>query len=148
MQHVCAAKVPQWLIPHNRPLPLQRGAEVSLTGGRGDKVGGRNCAQHLWDPPLPHLLLQVPWESHVGDRRILSRGSTQPQEGEVEVVAADKGVGERGSVLPDFGNVLFGSCAGSLILLVVDVGYVPTHWEELGRLPPQGGPQTDSTASV
>ena len=66
----------------------------------------------------------------------------------MEVVAADKGVGERGSVLPEFGNVLFGSCAGSLVLLVVDVGYVPTHWEDLGRLPPQGGPQTDSTASV
>ena len=27
-------------------------------------------------------------------------------------------------------------------LRIGDVGYVPTHWEDTGRLPPSGGPHT------
>ena len=49
---------------------------------------------------------------------------------------ADKGVGEIGRIYLNFGNAICGSCAGSLIILVGDVGDIPMHWEEFGRLPP------------
>ena len=68
--------------------------------------------------------------------------------GAEEVGAADKGIGERGRVCPDFGNVICGSCAGSTVVWVGDMGYVPAYWENLGQLPPQGGTKTDGKATV
>ena len=41
-------------------------------------------------------------------------------------------------------------CCGGKIspyVWVGDVGYVPTHWEDSGQLPPQCGPQIDGEVS-
>ena len=54
--------------------------------------------------------------------------------------AYDAGVGKRWSGFLDVGNVLCVSCAGIPVVWAVDVGYVTTHWEDLGRILPQGGP--------
>ena len=78
----------------------------------------------------------------------MAGGSTQTQEVAAEVGVSDKGFGERGSGCPNFGNVLRGSCTGSIILLVGDMGDVPTHWYDIGRLPPQGGLHTDRTETA
>ena len=61
---------------------------------------------------------------------------------------ADMDIGERGSKCLDAGNVLGFGGTGGYFIWVGDVGYVPTHWEDLGRLPPQGGPQTDGAATT
>ena len=90
----------------------------------------------------------MPWKSPVGGGKLLAGVSTQPQEGAAEVGATEKVAGERRSVCLDFGNVLRGSCSGSIFIWVRDVGYVPTHWEEFGRLPPHGGPQNDGTETM
>ena len=37
--------------------------------------------------------------------------------------------------------------AGGPSVWVGDMSYVPTHWEESGRLPPQGGPSVYGLAS-
>ena len=68
--------------------------------------------------------------------------------GTVEVGTDDKGVGTRGSGCPDVRNVLRGSLTGSPVVWFVDVGYVPAHWEDLGRIPPKVGSKTDGTATV
>ena len=47
------------------------------------------------------------------------------QEGAAEVGASDAVVEERGSGCPGFGNVIRGSCAGSLVIWVGYVGDVP-----------------------
>ena len=60
----------------------------------------------------------------------------------------DKGVGGRGIVRLDFRNFLCGSCSGSIVVWVGDVVDVPMYWEDFGRIPPQGGPQTDGTATT
>ena len=74
--------------------------------------------------------------------------STQHQEDASEVGTADKGVWERGRVCPYFGNVLCGSCAGNLIIWVGDVGDLPIHWEEFGRISPQFRLHTDGTTAA
>ena len=53
----------------------------------------------------------------------------QTQEGVSELGADDKGVGERRIVCPDFGDVLPGSCVGSLIVWLIDLGDVTMYWE-------------------
>ena len=148
IRHVCTAKGPQCPAPLKRTVPPGIGAEDSTTRGRGGEVRGINYAQWILDPPIPHLLLQVPWESPVGSGQQLAGSSTQPQEITAEVGESDKGVGERGSVWPDFGNILCGSCSVSLAIWVGDVGYVPMYWEEFGRILPQGGPQTERRETV
>ena len=57
------------------------------------------------------------------------------------VVVADDGKG--GGRCPDIGNFI--CCSGTLgtSVWVGDMGYVPTHWEDAERLPPQIGPQVD-----
>ena len=60
-------------------------------------------------------------------------------------VVAD--VRKGGGVLLDVGNGLCHIGSGGTYLHVGDVGYIPTHWEDAGRLPPSGGPYTDGTAS-
>ena len=63
--------------------------------------------------------------------------------GEYDVV-----VGERGIGLLDAGDVLRCGGTGSSVPWVGDVGYVPAHWEDLGQLPPQGGPQIDKAENA
>ena len=62
--------------------------------------------------------------------------------------AADAVLGNRGSGCLVVDNVLRGSFAGSPVVWFGDVGYVPIHWEDLGRIPPQGGLRTDGAATV
>ena len=50
-------------------------------------------------------------------------------------------VGKIGSECPDVGFLLCGSCAGRPVLWVRDVRSFTAHWEDLGRITPQGGPQ-------
>ena len=37
---------------------------------------------------------------------------------------------------------LCGICAGRPVVWVRDVRYFTVNWEDIGRIPPQGGPQT------
>ena len=72
----------------------------------------------------------------------------EPKTVATEVGAADAGVGERGSGFPDAGDVLHGICEGSPVVWVGDVGYVPVHWVDLGRIPTQGGPHNYGEATA
>ena len=65
-----------------------------------------------------------------------------------EVGTADVRVGERGNVLPDVRDILCVSCTGSTFVWVRYVGQVPAHWDYLGSIPPQGGPQTDGAETT
>ena len=65
-----------------------------------------------------------------------------------EVGADDVVVGKRGRRYSHIGGVL--RCGGtfSSVIWAIDVGYVPVCWEDLGGLPPQGGPQTSEAATT
>ena len=78
----------------------------------------------------------------------MASDSAQPQMGAEEVGVADAVFGERGRIFPEFGVVLRCSGSGSLVIWVRNVSYVPVHWEDLGWLPPQAGPQTDRMATT
>ena len=78
----------------------------------------------------------------------MSGGGAQPQTGAEEVGMAEAVVGERGSGCLDSRDVLQCSVTASSVLWVGDVGYVTAHWEDLGWLPPQGGPHTDRAATM
>ena len=65
-----------------------------------------------------------------------------------EVKASDAVVGDRGSRQLDVGYVLHCSSAGSHVIWVGDMGYVPAHWQYLGCIPPHGGLQTDGEATT
>ena len=60
----------------------------------------------------------------------------------LEVGESGAGVGEIRSGYLDSGNALRGIFTGGPVIQVRDVGAVPAHWEDLGRIPPQDGPQT------
>ena len=64
-----------------------------------------------------------------------------------EESAAEVGVGveERMGGSPELIKVLFDGCSDSFNVCVGDVGDESTHWEEFGRISPQGGPQNDDT---
>ena len=62
--------------------------------------------------------------------------------------ASDAVVGDRGSRQLDVGYVLHCSSAGSHVIWVGDMGYVPAHWQYLGCIPPHGGLQTDGEATT
>ena len=62
LRHVSTAVGPQYKAYRDRTFPPERGAESSLTGRRGGKIGGSNCDKCLCHPPIPRLILQVPWE--------------------------------------------------------------------------------------
>ena len=58
-----------------------------------------------------------------------------------EVGAGCASIGKRGSVIPGVRDFICGSYAGIPFLWVRGVRYFTTHWEDFGRIPPQGGPQ-------
>ena len=51
------------------------------------------------------------------------------------------GVGKGGSGFLDLVNNLRGGGPGGPVVWVVDVGDDTIHWEGVGMVPPQGGPQ-------
>ena len=57
--------------------------------------------------------------------------------------ADDAGVGEGGGGFLYVGDVLCCSGTGGFNIWVRDMGYVPTYWEDTGRLTPQGGLHND-----
>ena len=57
------------------------------------------------------------------------------------------GVGKGGVRCSDVGNVLCHGGLGGTSAWVGDVGYVPTQWEDAGRLPSLGSLQNDGTAA-
>ena len=62
--------------------------------------------------------------------------------------ATGKGVGKRRHRFPGLGKDM---CVGGTGILAVWVGYMvadTAHWEVLGRISPQGGPQADMTETV
>ena len=61
---------------------------------------------------------------------------------------ADTGVLDRGSECQDIRGVLRGIGAGSLVVWVRDMGYIPAHSEDLGLISPQGGPQNYRTVTT
>ena len=66
----------------------------------------------------------------------------KPQTVEAELGVDDVVVGERVNGCTEFRGVLCCSGEVSTVIWDGDMGYVSAHWEDLGRLPPQGGPQT------
>ena len=56
-----------------------------------------------------------------------------------------QGVGKGGHGLPDTRNNLRGSGPGGPAVWVGDMGDENLHWDGVGRIPPQGGPQADGT---
>ena len=78
----------------------------------------------------------------------MAGGGAQLQTGAAEVGATDAVVGERVSGCPDVRDFLRFSGAVSLIIWIGEVGYLPAHWEDLGRLPPKGGLYTYRTETV
>ena len=69
-------------------------------------------------------------------------------EGAKKVSATDQGVGKRGRGYLDLGKDLHRSGPGSLDVWVRDVDDETVHWEVLGGIPAQGGPQDDGTATA
>ena len=61
--------------------------------------------------------------------------------------AADSGVEQGGFGCPDLGPDLPGGGSVGNDLWVGDVGRDTLHWEGFGRIPPQGGPQSDREAT-
>ena len=57
-------------------------------------------------------------------------------------------VGKRGSVCLDIGFSLCGSCAVRPVVWVRDVGCFTAHWEDLSRIKPQVGLQTDRASNA
>ena len=65
----------------------------------------------------------------------------------VEVCVTDEGAGKRGCGCPHLGpDILFDVPVG-IFVWVRDVVDDPTHWEGVGRIPPQGVPQADREAT-
>ena len=56
--------------------------------------------------------------------------------------------GERGSGCLDVGDVLRCSGSSSNVIWARDVGYLFMHWEDLGRILPQGGPHNDEASTA
>ena len=65
-----------------------------------------------------------------------------------EVGVGDAVVGKRGSIWTDVRGFLCGSCEKVPVVWVISVGYVTAHWEDLGRIPPQGGPYNDEASTA
>ena len=61
---------------------------------------------------------------------------------------ADVGVGEIGSGYLDVGSVLCCGATGGSFIWYRNVDFILTHWDELERIPPQGGPQTDGAKTA
>ena len=49
--------------------------------------------------------------------------------------------------MPVHGFYPCGSYSGIPVVWVRDVRYFTAHWEDLGRITPQGGPQTDGESA-
>ena len=56
--------------------------------------------------------------------------------------------GKRGFGCPDLGPDILGGGTVGIVVRVKDVGDNPTHWEDVGRIIPQGGPQADREATL
>ena len=61
----------------------------------------------------------------------------------MEVGEDDIGLGQGGGGCPDLGPDILGGGSLDTILQVRDVGIDATHWGDVGRVLPQGGPQDD-----
>ena len=58
----------------------------------------------------------------------------------------DTGLDKGGGRLPDLGPDKLGGGAVGTSIYIQDVGDDATHWEGVGQIPPQGGPQADREA--
>ena len=63
--------------------------------------------------------------------------------GAPEVVTTVQGIGKGGRGCPDARKNLCGGDKGGSDVWIGNVGADNAHWEGLGRIPPQGGPQAD-----
>ena len=129
-------------------MPPWRGTEAVPNGGVGGKDRDIYCDQHLWEPPFPIHLLQLPWDINIGIGRRLAGGGAQPTEGMIEVGATVEGVGKGGRGCPDLGKNLPGSGPGGPAVWVGDVGDDTTHWGGVGRITQQVGTQADETTTL
>ena len=68
--------------------------------------------------------------------------------GAAELDAADAGVGKREIRCLVIRNVRCVSCSGIPVVWVGDAGDVTSNWDYLGRIPPQGGLQTEETETA
>ena len=108
---------------------------------------GQRWRHSLWDNPRPSQLLQVYWESYLGGVRRLDSGGQKPLESTEEVGTNEKRAEQGGCGCPGLGKYLLRGVPVGHVVRVGDVGHYPTHWEDFGRIPPQGGPQADGEAT-
>ena len=76
----------------------------------------------------------------------MDSGGPQPAETTAEVGVAESCVYQGRCGCPDLGPELLGGGTVGHDLRVGDVGHDTAHWEDFGRIPPQGGPQADREA--
>ena len=86
-------------------------------------------------------------EVYIFGRRRLDGGGPQPTEIMAEVGRADAGLGQGGGGFPVLGPDIIGGGAVGTTVSFIDVGDDATHWEGVGQIPPQGGPQADREAT-
>ena len=71
----------------------------------------------------------------------MAGGGPQPQEGTEEVATVVTGDGKGGVECYEVRTVLCCGGTGGHYVWVGGVSCVPMHWEDSGRIPPQGGQQ-------
>ena len=64
-------------------------------------------------------------------------------EGQAEMGKTDKGAANRRCVCPDLGPDIIGGWYSRCFLQVGDVGDDRNHWEGVGQILPEGGPQAN-----
>ena len=78
----------------------------------------------------------------------MASGGQQPAEVKAEVGATDNVAGKRWCICLELGPDIIGGGPVCNDLRVRGVGNDPTHWEGVGRIPPQGGLQDDWEATL
>ena len=73
----------------------------------------------------------------------MDSGGQKPEKGKAVVGVTDKGSGKKGDGCPDLGPYILGGGTVGIVVRLGDVVDDPTHWEGVGRIPTQGGPQAD-----
>ena len=118
----------------------EEAASSSVVEGMGRGGGGFH---RLWNPPRPIHFLCVPMDIFLGRRQWLSSSGPQPAEGTAGVGKSDAGIEQGGIVCPDLGPDIHGGGSVGPVVQVRYVGEYATHWEGVGHISSQGGPQAD-----
>ena len=98
-------------------------------------------------PPSPGHFIQLPRESSIGGRRRLAGGGPQPAEDMAEVGGDYANIDQGGGGCPDLKPDIIGCGAVGPVVRVRDGGDDIVNWEDVRRIPSQGGLQADREAT-